>query len=264
MKKIFAWSLVAAMLLCVCSACARPAEDRFEDETTDTTVASVITEHREGTTASDLPIAKQPSDEEVCRKLQTASDILKENGAMGGGSCLLNREYNDETYNLAYLRRVRQDDPVILSGDTLDNWIDDVFLKQSAAEQNALPTLYQAIRYFDIPKASLVALNDSRRAAGSDMVLPNDLIDALYLSETEMKAALVHPLALYYNGQIYTWEALHAATASEAAPTASFAVTAEIPSAVLDAYIDQVMTYCGAQGIITGNAVARFFGTAAQ
>ncbi len=97
-----------------------------------------------------------------------------------------NRKFVDITYNLAYLGHLYDGEITISGQDELDNWVNNVFLKKTAEEQDALPTLYQAVHEIGIKKDDLIALNESRKKLGDEMFLTDEIIDALYLDEAEM------------------------------------------------------------------------------
>ena len=192
------------------------------------------------------------SAEDVENKFADATLLLQNSGAMGGGSYLFNREYEDETYNIAYLGRIYRGEISILPEGALDQWVNDVFLNQSEEKQNQLPTIYQAIKGLNISKDDLIALNESRKQFGTEMILSDKYIEALYMSEAEMKKELVNPVALYYEGEIFTWEELN--NESKLNSTAK-----AIPTSVMNEYIDRVITYCGEHDFITDSEVERFF-----
>jgi hypothetical protein len=193
------------------------------------------------------------SEDDVEERFTNATEILRASGGMGGGSYLFNREYQDITYNIAYLRKIYRNEISLLGEGVLDQWVNEVFLQQSEEEQNELPTMYQAIRDLNISKEDLIALNDNRKQYGDDMVLTDEYIDALYMSESEMKKVLVNPLALYYNGDIYTWEKLNESNSLSA-------TSKVIPPQILSEYIEHVITYCEERGVITSSEVERYFG----
>ncbi len=127
-----------------------------------------------------------------------------------------------------------------------------MYLKKSDDERNALPTMYQAIHDLDVKKEDLVALNNSRKLRDNAMVLSDAYIDALYMEEDEMLQALIHPLALYYNGKIYTWEQLCSTSLTD--------TSVALPISVIDAYVNHVMSYCVDQQLISRNHIERYFG----
>ncbi|NLE14079.1 MAG: hypothetical protein GX628_10450 [Clostridiales bacterium] len=216
---------------------------------------SVISTVDSKNVASRVDNSIEPSSDDIEIKFANAIVLLQDNGAFGGGSYLFNREYKDETYNIAYLSRICRGEFSILPEGTLDRWVNDVFLKQSEEIQNSLPTMYQAIRDLNIHKEDLIALNESRKQLGSKMIMSDEYINALYMPEIEMKQELVNPLALYYEGEVFTLEKLNDISSEKS-------VSKVIPVSVMNEYIDRVISYCGENGYITDNEVERFFGVA--
>lgn len=170
--------------------------------------------------------------------------------AIGGSSTYFTRKYIDETYNIAYLRAVYRDETGVISEDNLNDWVNNVYLKQDSAQQSELPTIYQAICHFSVSKEDLIAVNESRKERGSEMILPDEIIDALFLPEEEMKKYLVHPCALYYDNEIYTLEDLN---------SMSFEVGESVPEYVVENYIDNLIVYCVENEIISEGHISRYF-----
>jgi len=126
-----------------------------------------------------------------------------------GGYDVFARKYIDPTEDCFYGME-------IVGVEATDKWVNDVYLKQSPKEMDALPALYQMIKYFSIPKEAMVELSDSYKAKGHDaMVMPRYVIEALYVDEKTMMKALVSPLALYHNGMVSTINELRHMTADE-------------------------------------------------
>lgn len=175
-----------------------------------------------------------------------------ESNPVGGGDYSFSRKYQDETYDIACLGRLYRDETPLLPEGALSEWTDEVFLKKSPEEQDALPTLYMAVHDLNISKDDLTALNEERKERGSSSVLSDALIDALYLPEEDMKKALVHPCALYHNGEIYTWDELEAMTVDG---TTEDVITKE----ELNQYVDRVVDYCIRSGYISENMVEKYF-----
>lgn len=126
-----------------------------------------------------------------------------------GGYDVFDRHYIDKVENLYYGME-------IVGNEATEKWVNTVYLKQSPEEQDALPGLYQMIKYFSISREALAKLNNSLKADGHlEMVLPDDVIDALYTDEMTMMKALVSPLALYHNGMVSTINELRHMTADE-------------------------------------------------
>jgi len=110
---------------------------------------------------------------------------------------------------------------VIKGDDIVEIWVEEVFLKLSDEEMDSIPVLYRIIRDLNISKHEFVALSNEFYAMSAyEMSFPPYMIDALFNDDiADMKSALVHPDAFFYNGEIYTWTqvrtALHQGTVSE-------------------------------------------------
>lgn len=178
--------------------------------------------------------------------------------AIGGGSTYFERRFVDETYNIAYLRAVYRDETGVVSQEELDKWVNNVYLKQESEERNEYPTIYQAIQYLGVTKEDFIALNNSRKERDSNMVLSEEIINALYLPEDEMKEALVHPCALYYDGEIYTWDNLRSVSVEV------FVESEGVPGEVIQTYIDNLIVYCIEEEIIPESHISRYFGSEAE
>lgn len=165
-------------------------------------------------------------------------EALRKEDGIGGGWFLFSREYQDITYDIAYLEHLYHGEIEAVDPDALNDWVSNVFLKKSTEEQNALPTMYQAVRDLGITKEKLIEVNESRKALGTEMILTDEYIDALYLEESEMKKQLIHPLALLYEGTIYTWE-----TIRKIGPD-------QFDGAVLEQYLEHVREYCVSHHLI--------------
>lgn len=136
-------------------------------------------------------------------EMSLINSALNEKGATGGDDSTFNRKYVDVSYDIAYLGKVYDGEPEILPEGALKDWTENVFLKKSPEEQDALPVMYQAVHELGVTKDQLMALNDSRRELGEYMILDDDYINSLYIEdETEMKRALAGPAALYYDGEL--------------------------------------------------------------
>lgn len=153
------------------------------------------------------------------------------------------------SYDIAYLGKVYDGEPEILPDGALNDWIENVFLKKSPEEQDALPVMYQAVHELGVTKERLKALNDVRKTLGEYMILDDDYISSLYIEdEAEMKCALANPTALYYDGEIYTWNELNSAPD----------VVSRIPKDVMDAYISGVIAYLETSGIMTPAEIEKY------
>lgn len=116
--------------------------------------------------------------------------------------------------------------------------------EKSPKEQEAIPVMYQAVHELGISKNQLKALNDSRKELGQYMILSDEYINSLYIQDdSDMKQALVNPRALYYDGEIYTWY--------ELSTEATASVISQIPQNVMNDYIDSIVEYLDASGIMS-------------
>jgi len=202
-----------------------------------------------------------PVTEVYSGSFSNADEAFKESGAVGGSSTLLSRKFIDETYNLAYLRPAYRGERELVSEEELDRWITEVYLKKEEEARASLPDIYQAIRELGIPKEELEEVNRSRQERGSDMVLPWAVIDALYMPPEEACLALINPLALYYNGHIYTWVDVRRIVDGEMQDSVSTeSVECEsIPGVVIHSYVDQTVRYCIDNMLISENVISRYF-----
>lgn len=192
------------------------------------------------------PIQTNPGDPSV--SIRNFNEFDK---AVGGGETFFYQKYKEETYNIAFLRTHRNDTVFLLSEGELDRWVNDVFLKKSDNEMNETPTLYQAVHELNISKESLTILNESRKGFNG-MVLDDALIDALYYEEEDMKKTLMNPLALYFEGEIYTWGELKRMIAAGTLPDG-------IAGSFLQEYVDNTIAYCIENKIIPENVISRYF-----
>ncbi len=148
----------------------------------------------------------------------------------------LAREYQDITYNIAYLGKLYYGETPIISEEKLNDWVNNVFLKKTIDEQNALPTMVQAIRELGITREQLTALNEERKTLGDDMILTDEYISALFLDENEMKQKLMNPTAYMFDGVIYTWEKIVRMTSEELEAIG-------LDEKTLEEYVDRVIEY---------------------
>lgn len=189
--------------------------------------------------------------DEAVNAYNIACEALVSNTAAVGGDDMFAREYRDEVYNIAYLTNVQSEEEAPVSRDELQSWEDETFLAKTAEEQKETPTLYQAIHELGISKETLVALNDVRKERNSEMALPDEVIDALYLEEDDMKLALTNSLALNYNGKIYTFNDVRTMFDE-------LASDGGIPPEVMVEYVEKVVDYCVENGIMTEDTVERW------
>lgn len=141
----------------------------------------------------------------------------------------LNRKYVDDVYNLYFAR-------LIVGNEKADEWTNNVLLKKTPEEQESIPPLYQLIHDLSISKDDLIKVNRE-----NNMSLSDSVIAGLYEDDIpEMKRILASPLALYYDGEIYTYDEL-----SESKQAGS-----KIPSETIGDYLDFIELVCEYNGEI--------------
>lgn len=86
-------------------------------------------------------------------KMTLINSALNEKDAMGGDNYALNRKYFDETYNIAYLDKVYDGELEILPDGTLDDWIENIFLKKVL--KNKKPYLLCIRLYMSLESAKI-------------------------------------------------------------------------------------------------------------
>ncbi|MBR3762013.1 MAG: hypothetical protein IKK59_04660 [Lachnospiraceae bacterium] len=161
---------------------------------------------------------------------KTNEETSTEIPAIGGGDYAFLRKYIDEVYNIQLASEV-------VGAEACDEWVDNVLLKKPAEEQEAIPPIYQMIVDLEISKEDLIKKNNEN----GGIYLSAETIDALYLEDIEeVKKALMSPLALYQDGEIYTFEELSKKTR----------MAVNIPTETLDEYFDYIETVCEQNGII--------------
>ena len=157
-------------------------------------------------------------------------EISTEIPAIGGSDYTFLRKYIDEVYNIHLAS-------VVVGREACQEWVDNVYLKRSVEEQEAIPPIYQIIVDLEISKEDLIKKNDEK----GGIYLSSETIDALYLEDIEeVKKALMSPLALYQDGEIYTFDELSKKTR----------MAVNIPTETLDEYFDYIETVCEQNGII--------------
>lgn len=135
------------------------------------------------------------------------------------------RKYKDEAENLYIVSE-------IVGREAESEWVDNVYLKKSDKEMNALPAVYQAIVELDISEEDLRKKNDEY-SDYPDMYLSEEIISALYLKDVnEMKRLLTHPWALYYDGEVYAFDEMYKD------PN----IVAGVPADVMNEYLDFIET----------------------
>ncbi len=173
-----------------------------------------------------IPEAEKPYTPPENTPVSSGADITPP--AIGGSDPTFSRKYIDEVYNLYICDE-------IVGREVGDKWVNEVFLKLSPAEQEALPNVYMMIVDLGISKE---ALEKKNRELGGDE-LQQSTIDALYLEDvSEIKKALKNPLALYYDGEIYTFDELRANKYPH------------IPTDLLAEYFDGIERYCDENGTL--------------
>ena len=165
------------------------------------------------------------------------TDPASQGPAVGGGMFLFDREYLDITYDISYLEHLCDGEAEIVDPGRGAEWVSEVFLKKTPEEQNALPTMVQAVRELGIAKEDLIRLNESRKPLGDDMILEDWYIDALYLDDGDMIKALMHPLSRLYGGKVYTWNAVSRMTEEERAAIG-------LDPAAMREYAREIAAYC--------------------
>ena len=239
MKKQFL--LITMLLAMTLSACSykstREADaDIAETQFTETGSTEVSHEEEVATNVSETAVSEEVTanvsetmvSEEAAA--ESSEDTYAEAPAVGGSDYSFLRKYIDEVYNIQVASEV-------VGKEACDEWVDNVFLKKSAEEQEAIPPIYQMIVDLEISKEDLIKKNNEN----DGIYLTAETIDALYLEDIEeVKKALMSPLALYHEGEIYVFEELSKNT-SEAV---------DIPTEILDEYFDYIETVCEQEGII--------------
>lgn len=146
--------------------------------------------------------------------------------SIGGSDYTFSRKFVDEVYNIQIAAEV-------VGKEKRNEWVNNVFLKKTAEEQSALPTLYQMIVDLNIPKEELIEKNNEY-IDFPDQYIPMEIINSLYNSDVKtVKQELKSPLALYYDGEIYTFDELSKNTGK-----------INIPKSVLGEYFEYIEIVC--------------------
>jgi hypothetical protein len=175
-------------------------------------------------------------------RLQALNAIFQANGVRSRLSSF-DREFLDDTYNIAWLGPLYEGETGLVTEQALDDWTNNVFLKKTQPEQDALPTLAQAVRDLGISQEALTTLNNKRKAREGEMVLSDGIIEALYLDEPEMKERLSATFRYSFGGESYTWEEIAKMTRAELDAIG-------LDEQGLSAYLDRVVRVCIDQGIL--------------
>ncbi len=138
---------------------------------------------------------------------------------------------------------------LITGQEKRDDWVDNVYKKQSREERRKIPALYQMIRYFNIEKSDLIKVYTDWYGKDLETEMPSVFIDALYEDDEKiMKQKLVSPYALYYDGEIYTWYDI--LSASNNTNEMMQKEVLNIPNDVLTAYLNNMQTTLKNSGLI--------------
>ncbi|MBE6687906.1 MAG: hypothetical protein E7588_01360 [Ruminococcaceae bacterium] len=224
MKKTIYFMLLMIAVLCLVS-CQK--DEDFRDE--------IIIDYSKPNEALDAPTPEAPNSAETEKQNESVEDENENNAVVtekeppasqpvGGSDYTFSREWMDETYNL-YIASV------VVGRESSENWVNEVFLKKTPQEMDALPNIYMMIVDLGISKEDLIKANNEY---GSGDLTP-EMIDALYLDDVEdVKKALMNPNALYCNGNVYTFDKIK---------NSNGAFT-EIPVEVLADYLNDIQELC--------------------
>lgn len=167
----------------------------------------------------------------IPQKEETQNEIPR----IGGSDYAFSRKYIDKVYDI-YLASQ------IVGQEAREEWVNNVFLAKSPSEQVEIPPLYQMIHDLNISKEDFIAKN-AENIDTPGMYFSDDIISALYLDDIEeMKKQLANPLALYYEGEIYTFD--------ELSQSQNTRMTANIPADVMSNYLGYIELVCEENGII--------------
>lgn len=194
-------------------------------EPSDEGIESVAQDPMESSDADSVSAEESPANtqEPSDKGIEGVTQTPVESTAVGGTDYSFSRKYIDEVYNIQIAYET-------VGKEVRDEWANNVFLKKSAEEQEALPPIYQMIVELEIPKEDLVKKNNQY----DEPYLADNTIDALYEQDVQkMQQLLANPLALYYDGEIYTFDEL-----------ACGLQEVDIPEETLDNYFDRIVTYC--------------------
>lgn len=116
----------------------------------------------------------------------------------------------------------------IVGNEAESDWVDNVYLKKSDEERNALPAVYQAIVELGISEEDFRNKNEEY-IDYPDMLISEEMLSALYSEDiNEMKRLLADPWALYYDGEVYAFDEMYAD------PN----IVAGVPADVMNEYLD--------------------------
>ena len=224
-KQFIVISMLLAVTLSACSYINEKNVDSNVDESHVSESVEVSSVHEEDTT----PIESQTS-ASVDEAGETNEEISTEIPAIGGSDYTFLRKYIDEVYNIHLAS-------VVVGREACQEWVDNVYLKRTVEEQEGIPPIYQIIVDLEISKEDLIQKNNGK----GGIYLSAETIDALYQEDIEeVKKALMSPLALYHEGEIYTFEEL----------SRKIRMAVDIPTEILDEYFDFIEKVCEQEGII--------------
>ena len=239
MKKQFLLiTMLLSMTLSACSYKSTGEADADITETQFTETGSTEVSHEEevATNVSETTVSEEVATNvsetavSVEAAAESSEDTYAEAPAVGGSDYSFLRKYIDEVYNIQVASEV-------VGKEERDEWVDNVFLKKSAEEQEAIPPIYQIIVDLEISKEDLIKKNNEN----DGIYLTAETIDALYLEDIEeVKKSLMSPLALYHEGEIYVFEELSKNTSK----------AVDIPTEILEEYFDYIETVCEQEGTI--------------
>lgn len=161
----------------------------------------VACEKEDDSSVTKANIKSQTSvQENITNSVDTSSQITEENIYSQGGYDVFSKNFIDEVYDIYCCN-------IILGDDTVEKWVNDVFLKKSDEEMNATPTLYQGVHELSIKKEQLLEYNNNLKNKDTNAVLiPDYVIEAIYLNdEKEMIKILASPSALYHDGASFSF-----------------------------------------------------------
>lgn len=139
------------------------------------------------------------SEEPVEITFLTRQEKLDIVNAYGGVYDPIYRRYVDEVYDIYPIGK-------IVGDEELDEWVQNVYLAQTAEAMDSQLALYQAVKYFDLKKEALYAYNSTIDDDYSAMRIPEFVIEALYFDEADMKRQVAGVASLYYNGEVYSFD----------------------------------------------------------
>lgn len=229
-KNIIVICIVSAFALSL-SACNDKKILTPADERQVGTIVSENVSASDETQGTDQQAASVEETTTIPQKEETQNEIPK----IGGSDYAFSRKYIDKVYDI-YLASQ------IVGQEAREEWVNNVLLAKSPSEQVEIPPLYQMIHDLNISKEDFIAKN-AENIDTPGMYFSDDIISALYLDDIEeMKKQLANPLALYYEGEIYTFD--------ELSDSQNTRMAANIPTDVMNDYLEYIKIVCEENGII--------------